>query len=323
VTSIIANLESVLAASPSSSIKVSITSEMISQLARALRLRLYLTQMTESGLTQVQNCSGNYIPSMSEGKLGKSIRPCHSKHACFLCTPQQFAREESNIASLLKTWSQQGLLVLLTLNLPFTEGMDLGARYSSLKRCWDGLMRDSRLQNLRAKNGIKYVRVLEERLIDGNWFPHFHVAILIQGVEPSQQNFQDFSAPLRLLWADKARKVGMPSTLSSVQDAQLFRPGTHYKLAHYLTENGRVGLHLDVESYDLQKGSFTPFEMFQIFVATGDADAKSHWEEFEFFSSGRHRFTYSVKAREDLHLLKMQRSLDRQKNAARRPLKSN
>lgn len=321
--SIMQSLEDALATSHSSSIKVSITSEMVGQLARSLRLRLYMAQMTESGLTQVQSCVANYVPSKVEGKLGKSIRPCHSRHACFLCTPQEFGKEESNISSLLKTWSQQGLVVLLTLNLPFRQEMDLGARYASLKKCWDGLMRDSRIQNLRTQNGIKYVRVLEERLIDGHWFPHYHVALLIQGVEPSAQNFQHFSAPIRLLWADKAKRIGMAHTLSSVQDAKQFVPGTHTKLARYLTENGRVGLHLDVESYDLQKGSFTPFGMFQIFVATGDADAKSRWEEFEFFSSGRHRFTYSAKAREDLRLLKIQKGLHRQNNALGRPLKSN
>lgn len=296
---------------------------MVGQLARALRLRLYSAQLSESGLTQVQHCVANYLPSKMEGKLGKSISPCHSKHACLLCTPQEFAREASNMSYLLKTWAEQGLVLLLTLNLPFSHASDLGARYKSLKDCWEALIGDSRIHNLRAKHGIKYVRVLEERLIDGKWFPHFHVILLIQGVEPSALNFQSYSDPLRLLWASKAQKLGISGTLSSVQDAKQFVNGTHYQLARYLTTNGRVGLHLDLDTYELAQGSFSPFELFQIYVATGDADAKNHWEEFEFFSSGKHRFTYSVKAREDLKVLRSQRSLARQNKSSRRPLKSN
>jgi hypothetical protein len=180
-------------------------------------------------------------------------------------------------------------------------------------------MGDSRIHNLRVKHGLKYVRVLEERLIDGRWFPHYHVILLIQGVETSAESFQEHSTPLRSLWADKARKIGMNRTLSSVQDAKQFVSGTHNRLAGYLTENGRVGLRLEMDSYDLNRGSFTPFELFQIFVATGDVDARSHWEEFEFFSSGKHRFTYSVKARSDLKLAKTLRALGRQNSALKRP----
>jgi hypothetical protein len=323
MTSIIANLEALLAESPSSSIKVSITSEMKALLARALRQKLYLAQKTESGLTQVQSCVAHYIPSKTEGKLGKSIRPCHSKHACLLCTPQEFGKEEAKISSLLNLWSQEGLVIFLTFNLPFTPEMDLGSRYSLLRQCWESLMGDSRMHNLRVRRGIKYVRVLEERLIEGHWFPHFHVALLIEGLQDSEQEFLDYSAPIRSLWADKARKHGLPTTLSSVQDARRFIKGTHYELANYLTTNGRVGLHLDAATYDLSRGSFTPIELFQLFVGNGDADAKSHWEEFEFFSSGKQRFTYSVKARRDLQSLKSRKSLVRQNNASERPLKSN
>ncbi len=321
MTSIIANLESALSEIPSSSIKVSITSEMVGQLARALRLKLYLAQMTESGLTQVQHCAANYVPSTVEGKLGKSVRPCHSRHACLLCTPQEFAREGGNMSTLLRNWEGQGLLILLTLNLPFSEAMDLGARYDGLRRCWEALMGDSRIQNMRVKNGIKYFRVLEERLIGGSWFPHFHVVLLIQGVESNDANLLAYSMPLRTLWAEKGRKLGFSATNSSVQDARLYVSGSHNRLANYLTENGRVGLNLDLDNYELEKGSFTPFELFQIYVATGDADAKNHWDDFEFFSSGKHRFTYSVKARQDLKSEQSRKSLLRQNKNFRRPLK--
>ena len=323
MTSILANLEALLAETPSSSIKVSITSEMKGLLARALRQKLYLAQMTESGLTQVQSCVAHYIPSKTEGKLGKSIRPCHSKHACLLCTPQEFGKEEGKISSLLRVWSQQGMVIFLTFNLSFTAQMDLGSRYALLRQCWESLMGDSRMHNLRVRKGIKYVRVLEEKLIDGHWFPHYHVLLLIEGLQDSDQEFLDYSYQIRTLWAGKAKKHGLPTTLSSVQDARRFIKGTHYELANYLTTNGRVGLHLDATSYDLSRGSFTPIELFQIFVANGDADAKSHWEEFEFFSSGKQRFTYSLKAREDLKSLKIPRSSPRQNNASARPLKSN
>lgn len=180
-------------------------------------------------------------------------------------------------------------------------------------------MGDSRIHGLRVKHGLKYVRVLEERLIDGRWFPHYHVILLIQGVETSSVSFQEHSTPLRVLWADKARKIGMKKTLSSVQDAKQFIDGSHNRLARYLTENGRVGLRLDVESYELNRGSFSPFELFQIYLATGDADAKSHWDEFEFFSSRLHRFTYSAKARDDLKMFKTSRALGRQNMHHKRP----
>ncbi len=319
MSSIVDSYKENLANTHGSSIEVSITSEVNKLLARALREKLYLVQKTESLLTQVQSCAAHYIPATEPGRLGKSIRPCHSKNACFLCTPQEYAVVETRISSLLQLWANQGLVLFLTFNLPYPTEMDLGGRYDSLRMCWELLMKDSRIQRLRNKAGLKYIRVLEESSVAGSWFPHFHVILLIQDEFNTREAFQVHSKQLRTLWTDKAKRIGFGGTLSSVQDSRAFIPGTHERLAGYLTMNGRVGLHLNVELADVHSGSYSPFELFQIYAATGDADAREKWEEFEFFSAGRHRFTYSVAARQDLKSLKTRRSLGRQNSTSRRP----
>ena len=277
----------------SSSIKVSITSSMLQDLSRHLRLRLHQLQGEFGAVPQVQSCIDNFIPNGNGG--GMSRTPCRSKNSCIWCTPQELAKERSNISNLLQEWGAEGLVLFVTLNLKFPQGLELGAKYQLLKNAWTLFIADSRVNKLRVQNGLKYVRVLEEVVSDGVWFPHFHLVMALK--ETPGFDAEELKRSLRQIWTAKAHKVGLIETLTAVQHISTFQLGTHLKLADYLVKHGRVGLYLDTDSVETSVEGMSPFHVFQLFVATGDADAGSLWSDFQFFSIGQRRISYSKAAR--------------------------
>lgn len=276
-----------------SSIKVSITSWMLDDLSRDLRLKLYLAQGELGCVPQVQSCIDNFIPNGRGG--GKSIRPCRSKNSCLWCTPQELAKHRTTVSELLEKWDSEGKVFLATFTLQFPRELDLGARYRNLKQVWQMFTGDSRFHKLRTQYGLKYVRILEEVVSQGVWFPHYHVVLSCKSA-PSN-DLQDVTRSLREIWTSKAHKVGLTSTLASVQTVSNYVSGTHWRLADYLVKHGRVGLYLDTESVDTEPEGLPPLQVFQLFVATGDADSGRLWDEFQFHSLRQHRITYSVGAR--------------------------
>ena len=301
----------------SSSIKVPFSSQMNRELARALGLKLYMAQAELSQRINTQHCAESYVPSQFHGKGGISIAPCRSMHSCFLCTPQQFAKMRAQLSSLIRLWSNDGVVITATFNLPFPLEVSLGQRYRYLKDCWAALTKDSRFQKLRTSHSLKYVRVLEDKYSKGQWFPHFHVVFFLDS--DGLPELSELSLSLRSLWARKAQNLGLHATLPAVQHVGEFTDGTHLKLAQYLTKASFVGLDLDLEAIDANKDELTPFHLFQIAVGAGDFDALRAWREFELYSGGQNRFVFSSGALIDRAKLKRAKSSDRQKRVFEAP----
>jgi hypothetical protein len=112
-------------------------------------------------------------------------------------------------------------------------------------------------------------------------------------------DFEKLKQSLRQIWTAKAHKLGLVDTLTAVQYISNFQLGTHRKLADYLVKHGRVGLYLDTEAAETSVEGLTPFHVFQLFVATGDADAGKLWSDFQFFSIGQRRIAYSKAAKDE------------------------
>lgn len=242
---------------------------------------------------QVLSCVEDFVPNGQGG--GKSRSPCHSKNSCLWCTPQELAKERATIAALVKAWSADSEVYFATFTLKLPKELELGAKYRFLKDAWALFVADSRVNKLRAHNELKYVRVLEEVVSDGVWFPHFHLVFSVKLGPDSDPEALKLS--LRQLWTSKAHKLGLTETLSSVQNITPFVKGTHWKLADYLVKHGRVGLFLDTEAIETSTEGLTPFHVFQLFVATGDEGAARLWSDFQFFSLSQRRITYSNRAK--------------------------
>lgn len=294
----------------SSSIKVSISASIARELARALRYRLFIAQGLLGAVPQVQSCVDNFVELPSEGRYGKSLTPCRSKHGCFLCTPQELAKERTSIGYLLWRWSDDSEVLVLTLNLNYPIEVGLEGRYKLLMDTWKALMQDSRIQRLRTSSNLKYVRVLEEVLSKGRWFPHLHVLIRVDSMEEYELDL--LSDTLRHIWVKKAVKNGCIGTIGAVQHVERFKKGTHKELASYLTKNGEVDLFQDSATIDLLTENLTPFQTFQYGIANQSRRALELWEEFEVAVQGKHRVTYSAGARVDLSSLKDGQRLGRQ-----------
>lgn len=240
---------------------------------------------------------------LSELAVGRKIsngfngpRYCGNTHACPVCASRQEAiKREDFIAVAFDHEQSGGYLITQLLTLRHGTYQDSKEKYINLNKVWGKMLNKSAYKTARTKAGSpEYLKVQEEVLNETGWFPHVHIVWFFDK-ETTKKEANAFTGSVSALWSATANTWTSTGAHPKFQRPKTLTKGSAISEGWYLFKHGFHDLASDPKTFikNGQKYSLKPFEVFQLFLITGEVQLAEAWLEFQKASYGTTRIKFS------------------------------
>jgi hypothetical protein len=233
-----------------------------------------------------------------------NVARCGSSWSCPVCAPVVRQRRADEIDQGLQAHLDGGGgAVFLTTTLRHARRDALATRLSVIVQALHLILQGSGWRRRRDRLGyIGAIRAVEitYSLVNG-WHPHLHAVLLFERPLTADE-LADLEAWIFGRWSAIALRKGLGS-VTREHGIDLRPVTTAGDLAGYLTKvEGGWGAGMEIARADLKRsgGGLTPVEILEGFVATGDVEMLTLWQEYERATFGRRSIMWSPGLRDRL-----------------------
>ena len=257
------------------------------------------------------------------------LQTCGSVWACPACSAKIQAQRRLEIGLLMAIAASKGFTVVFTTyTLRHKKGQALSLLWEGLTYAHQRVKQDKTVGKLRkAHNEVGAVRAVEVTYGDNGWHPHIHSLRFFEN-EVTQADVDELRRNEFRAWKAAAKKkgLGLPSASAFKMDlVDLGDEHTAGQVGRYMvkdldeeakeTEQGQKiidsGKKVSGITFEMQGGatkaarrtkSYTPMELFQEFLDTGNVEFLEKFNEYELASKGKRALTWSPGLKQRFHV---------------------
>ena len=257
------------------------------------------------------------------------LQTCGSVWACPACSAKIQAQRRLEIGLLMAAAASEGFTVVFTTyTLRHKKGQALSLLWEGLTYAHQRVKQDKTVGKLRkAHNEVGAVRAVEVTYGDNGWHPHIHSLRFFEN-DVTQADVDELRRNEFRAWKAAAKKkgLGLPSASAFKMDlVDLGDEHTAGQVGRYMvkdldeeakeTEQGQKiidsGKKVSGITFEMQGGatksarrtmSFTPMELFQEFLDTGNVEFLERFNEYELASKGKRALTWSPGLKQRFHV---------------------
>lgn len=257
------------------------------------------------------------------------LQTCGSVWACPACSAKIQAQRRLELGLLMTIAASEGFTVVFTTyTLRHKKGQPLSTLWDGLTYAHRRVKQDKKVNKLRKAHGeIGSVKATEVTYGDNGWHPHIHSLRFFEG-ELTQADVDELRRNEFRAWKAAAKKKGLGLPTASAFKMELLDLGDEHtagQVGRYLvkdldeeakeTEQGQrvsdAGKKVSGITFEMQGGatkaarrttSFTPMELFQEFLDTGNVEYLERFNEYELASKGKRALVWSPKLKQRFHV---------------------
>jgi hypothetical protein len=205
-----------------------------------------------------------------------------------------------------------GYLVTQMLTLRHRTYQDSKEKYVNLNKVWGKMLNKSAFKTSRARAGSpEYLKIQEEVLNETGWFPHIHLVWFFSKTITRRES-KAFTSSVAALWSATANTWTSTGADPKFQNPKTLTRGSAISEGWYLFKHGFHNLASDTKALikNGHKYSLKPFEVFQLFLITGEVQLAEAWLEFQKASYGTTRVKFSKGLNKRIEELKIDFQVD-------------